>query len=224
MVSELVGYLSTLRDNLRLDRNAETEVLQELRGHVDDRLEELKKAGLSEEEANRRCIELLGSAKLLARQIYETYSRATWRQTLLASLPHFLFGIMFALNWWRVLCGSLFMLVLVVSILVYAWCRVKPRWLSSWLRYALLPVVASGLFLLWLPRSWAWLAILVYAVVGVCLLYCFTGRIKYRDWLYASLMLLPMPTIVAWFLVMEPSGSFPNYDVSWIDARALWKA
>ena len=132
MVSGLTGYLSTVRDNLRLDRSAEVEVLQELKGHIDDRLEELKKSGLSEEEATRRCLELLGSAKLFARQVYETYSRATWRQSLLASLPHFLFGIMFALNWWRVLGGLLCVLVLVVSTLVYAWCHVKPRWLSSW--------------------------------------------------------------------------------------------
>jgi len=222
MASGLAAYLNAVRANIRLDGRAEAEVLRELRGHIEDRLKELRESGLSEEEAHRRCLELLGSARLFARQIYEAYSQATWRQTLLASMPHFLFGIMFALNWWRVLGGLLCVLVLVVSLLVYAWCRVKPRWLSSWLSYAFLPVVAAGLFLLWLPRGWAWLAVPVYAIVSIWLFYRFTGRIRYRDWLYASLMLLPVPTIIAWFLVVEPSGSFPGYDTARIDPFAPW--
>jgi hypothetical protein len=220
MANGLAGYLDTVRANLRLERSAEAEVLRELKGHIDDRLRELREAGLSEEEASRRCLELLGSARLLARQVYEAYGRASWRQTLFASLPHFLFGSMFALNWWRELGGLLCLLVLAVSVLVYAWCRVKPRWLSSWLSYAFLPVVAAGLFLLWLPRGWAWLATPVYAAVSIWLFYRFTGRIKYHDWLYASLMLLPMPTIIAWFVVVQPAGSFPDYSAARLETMA----
>ncbi|MFH0942051.1 MAG: permease prefix domain 1-containing protein [Chloroflexota bacterium] len=222
MAAGLTGYLNTVRASLRLDLNFEADVLRELSGHIDDRVKEFKESGLSEEAAARRCLELLGSAKLFARQIYEAYGRASWRQTLLASLPHFLFGIMFALDWWRQVGGLLCLLVLVVSAVVYAWCQVKPRWLSSWLSYALLPVVAAGLFLLWLPRGWAWLATPVYVLLGLWLLYRFTARIKYRDWLYASLMLLPMPTIIGWFLVAQPSGSFPGYSSARVETMAPW--
>ncbi|MFA5316267.1 MAG: hypothetical protein WC369_02450 [Dehalococcoidales bacterium] len=222
MVTGLAGYLNTVRSYLRIDLNAENEVLRELSGHIDDRLQDLKESGLSDEESARRCMELLGSAKLFARQIYEAYGRASWRQTLLASMPHFLFGVMFALDWWQQVSGLLCLLVLVVSAVVYAWCRVKPGWLSPWLGYALLPVVVAGLFLLWLPRGWAWLATPVYILMSLWLLYRFTVRIRYRDWLYASLMLLPMPAIIGWFLVVQPSGNFLGYSSGRIDTMAPW--
>lgn len=222
MAAGLSGYLDTVRSCLRLDLNVEAEVLRELTAHIEDRVQELRESGLSEEEAARRCLEFLGSAKLFTRQIYEAYSQATWRQTLLASLPHFLFGLMFALNWWQQVGWSLVLLVLVISTVVYGWCRVKPGWLSPWLGYSLLPVVASGLFLLWLPKSWAWLALPVYILLGGWLLYRFTVRIRYRDWLYASLMLLPVPTIIGWFLVVQPSGSFPDYSFTRIETFAPW--
>ena len=222
MASGLAGYLNTVRAYLRLDLNVETEVLRELTGHIEDRVHELRESGLSEEEAARRCLELLGSAKLFARQIYEAYGRASWRQTLLASSPHFLFGLMFALNWWQQVGWLLVLLVLAISTVVYGWCRVKPRWLSPWLGYSLLPAVAAGLLLLWLPKGWAWLATPVYVLFGLWLLYRFTVRVRYRDWLYASLMLLPMPTIIGWFLVVQPAGSFPDYSFTRIETFAPW--
>ncbi len=38
---------------------------------------------LSEEEASENCLGVLGSAKLVARQLYETHSQGTWGQRLL---------------------------------------------------------------------------------------------------------------------------------------------
>jgi hypothetical protein len=222
MASGLAGYLNTVRTHLRLDLNVETEVLRELTGHIEDRVQELRETGLSEEEAAGRCLELLGSARLFTRQICEAYGRASWRQTLLASSPHFLFGLMFALNWWQQVGWLLVLLVLVISTVVYGWCRIKPRWLSPWLGYSLLPAVAAGLLLLWLPKGWAWLATPVYVLFGLWLLYRFIVRVRYRDWLYLSLMLLPMPTIIGWFLVVQPAGSFPDYSFARIEPFTPW--
>ena len=98
MVTELNHYLDSVRDNLRLDLSAEREVVNELETHIDDRLQELRQAGLSEEEAANTCVKLLGSAKLVARQIYEAHSQGTWKQALLASMPHLFIGLLFALN------------------------------------------------------------------------------------------------------------------------------
>ena len=67
----LSDYLNTIRHNLRLDNIAEGEVLRELRAHIEDKLEELKEKGLSEEEAAKVCLKVMGSAKLVARQLYE---------------------------------------------------------------------------------------------------------------------------------------------------------
>ena len=101
MVTELSHYLDSIKYNLRLDPSSEREVTSELETHIEDRLQELRQSGLSEEEAANTCVKLLGSAKLVARQIYEAHSRGTWRQALLASMPHLLFGLLFALNWWQ---------------------------------------------------------------------------------------------------------------------------
>lgn len=138
MVTELNHYLDSIRYNLRLDPSSEREVTSELETHIEDRLQELRQAGLSEEEAANTCAKLLGSAKLVARQIYEAHSQGTWRQALLASMPHLLFGLLFALNWWQGISWLLVMLVLVLSMAVYGWWHGKPAWLFPWLGYGVL--------------------------------------------------------------------------------------
>lgn len=217
MATVLSHYLDTVRDNLRLGLSDEREVINELETHIEDRLQELKEAGLSEEEAADRCVDLLGSAKLLARQIYEAHSQYTWRQTLLASMPHLLFGLLFALNWWQSIGWLLVALVLIISTVVYGWCRGKPTWLFPWLGYSLLPVVIAGLFLLFLPKGWSWLVILLYIPLALWLVYSVYLQTIKRDWLYSSLMLLPVPTIIGWLLVLEPAGKFPEYNVEQVN-------
>ncbi len=213
MATVLSHYLDTVRANLRLGPSDEREVIDELETHIEDRLQELREAGLSEEEASNRCVDLLGSAKLLGRQIYEAHSQYTWRQTLLASMPHMLFGLLFALNWWQSVGWLLVALGLIVSTVVYGWCRGKPTWLFPWLGYSLLPVVIAGLFLLFLPKGWSWVVILLYIPLALWLIYSVYLQTVKRDWLYSSLMLLPVPTIIGWLLAMSPAGKFPEYNV-----------
>jgi hypothetical protein len=214
MVAVLSQYLEIVRANLRLGLADEREVLDELEGHIEDRFQELREAGLSEEEAADRCVALLGSAKLLARQIYEAHSQYSWKQTLLASMPHLLFGVLFALNWWQNIGWLLVALGLIMSTVVYGWCRGKPAWLFPWLGYSLLPVVIAGLFLLFLPKGWSWVVILLYIPLALWLMYSVYLQTVKRDWLYSSLMLLPVPTIIGWLLSVEPTGKFPDYYVT----------
>ena len=222
MVTELNHYLDSVRDNLRLDLSSEREVTSELETHIDDRLHELRQAGLSEEEAANTCVELLGSAKLVARQIYEAHSQGTWRQALLASMPHLLFGLLFALNWWQGISWLLVMLVLVLSMAVYGWWHGKPAWLFPWLGYSLLPVVVAGLLLLYLPKGWSWVAILLYIPLALWLLYRLTVQTIKRDWLYSSLMLFPVPIILGWFLAVQLEGRFPEFSVERLHDLAPW--
>jgi hypothetical protein len=222
MATVLSHYLDTVRSNLRLGLSDESEVLNELETHIEDRLEELKEAGFSEEEAANRCVLLLGSAKVLARQIYEAHSQYSWRQTLMASMPHLLFGSLFALNWGQSIGWLLVLLILIVSTIVYGWCRSKPTWLFPWLGYSLLPVVIAGLLLLFLPKGWSWLAILLYVPLALWLVYSIYVQTVKRDWLYSSLMLLPVPTIIGWLLAMSPEGKFPEYNMERIYSFAPW--
>ncbi len=222
MTTALSHYLDSVRQNLRLDRSLEREVIQELETHIEDELQELKESGLSEEEATHTCLTLLGSAKLVARQIYEVHSQGSWTQALFAAMPHLLFGLLFALNWWRGIGWLLGMLVLVLSMAVYGWWRGKPAWLFPWLGYSLLPVVAAGLLLLYLPKGWSWVAILFYIPVALLLLYTITVKTIKRDWLYSSLMLFPLPIIIGWFLAVEPVDKLPEYWLQHLQDFAPW--
>jgi len=222
VVAALSHYLDSVRENLRLDRSLEREVIQELETHIEDELQELKEAGLSEEEAARACLTLMGSAKTVARQIYESHSQGSWTQALFAAMPHLLFGLLFALSWWRGIGWLLAMLVLVLSVAVYGWWRGKPAWLFPWLGYSLLPVVFAGLLLLYLPEGWAWVAILIYIPMALWLVYSITAKSIKKDWIYSSLMLLPLPIIVGWFLAVEPVDRVPEYWLQRLQDFAPW--
>jgi hypothetical protein len=222
MLTVLSHYLDNVRENLRLDRSVESDVIHELEAHIEDELEELQETGLSEEEAADTCLTLLGSAKVVARQIYEAHSQGTWTQALLAAMPHLLFGLLFVLHWWRGIGWLLGMLVLVLSAAVYGWWRGKPAWLFPWLGYSLLPVVAAGLLLLYLPEGWSWVAILFYIPLALWLLCSITVQTIKKDWLCTSLMLFPLPVIIGWFLAVEPINKLPEHWLQRIDDFAPW--
>jgi len=222
LATELSYYLENLRDNLKLDPADEKEIITELEAHVEDKLQELKEAGLSNEEAVERCVGLLGSAKMLARQIYEAHSQGTWRQALLASTPHLFFALLFAPRW---LVGVAWLPVIFgsfIAIVLYGWYHGKPTWLFPWLGYSLLPVVIAGLFLLYLPKGWAWVTILLYVPLVLWLLCYITIKAIKKDWLYSALMLLPVPSMVGWFLAMEQGGIFTGFKLERLHDFGPW--
>ncbi len=222
MIAALIHYLESIRGNLRLDLSVEREIMNELETHIEDELQELKEKGLSEEEAVTACVRLLGSAKLVTRLIYEAHSQGTWRQALLASLPHLLFGLIFALNWWQEIGWLLVMLGLVLATVAYGWWHSKPSWLFPWLGYSLVPVVAAGIFLLYLPQGWSWVAIVIYIPLALWFLYSITVQSIRKDWLFNSLMLLPVPIIVGWFIAVGWVNHFPEFSVVRIYTLAPW--
>jgi len=215
-------YLESIGESLKLDPLAKREAIKELETHIEDRLDELQKNGLSEEEAADTCVKLLGSAKQIARQMYEAYSQGTWRQTLLASMPHLLFGLIFALNWWQGIGWLPVMLILILAMVIYGWGHGKPTWLFPWLGYFLLPVVVAGLSLLYLPQGWSWLAILLYVPFALWLLYSITVQTIKRDWLYSSLMFFQVPIIVGWFIAVGQEGRFPEFSLERLRDFAPW--
>jgi hypothetical protein len=222
MATVLDRYIHSVEANLRLERSVRREVIRELQSHIDDEVRDLKAKGLSEDEAARTCLSFLGSARLVARQIYEAHSQGSWSQALLASAPHIMFGLLFALNMWRGVGGVLIFLVLILSIAVYGWWRGRPAWLFPWLGYCLPPVVAGGLLLLYLPPGWSWAAILVYLPLALWLLYSVTVQSIRQDWLYTSLMLLPLPILIGWVLIVEPVSGASGDWLQRIEYFAPW--
>lgn len=222
MVIGLAEYLDRVRHDLHLSQDEESDVLRELTAHIEERVDELRQTGLSAEEASRNCLNNMGSARLFAHGVYEAHSRTAWRQTLLAALPHVLFGAIFALNWWQYVWSAVLTITLVVSLVVYGWYRVKPRWLFPWLGYSLMPVLAASLLLLFLPTGFAWVAWPIYTLLFCGLVRYFYHRTRNRDWLYASLMLFPVPTLIAWLMVVMEGGAFPAYTLDRLDSFAPW--
>jgi hypothetical protein len=200
-------YLHSVQNNLRLETSDENDILHELATHIEDEVQELKKTGLREEEAASASIRLLGSAKAVAHQIYEAHSQGTWKQALMASLPHMLFGLVFLLNWWRGIGPVLILLLMVLATTVYGWWRRRSGWLFPWLGYSLLPVIAAGLSLLYLPKGLAWVAVVLYVPLALWLIVRIVKQTIKKDWIYLSLMLLPMPIIIGWFIATELRGS-----------------
>jgi hypothetical protein len=203
----LSKYLDNIKVNLRLDLASENEVLDELKSHVEEEFDGMIEAGLSEEEATNSCIRLLGSSKLIASQIYEVHSQGTWKQALLASTPHILFAALFALNWWQGIGWVTVTLAIVLGIAIIGWLHNKPMWLFPWLGYSMAPVLAAGLLLLYLPKVWSWIAILIYIPLALWLIFSVTIKTLKRDWLCSALMLLPVPIVIGWFLAVEQDGN-----------------
>jgi hypothetical protein len=207
-------YLDRIKGNLRLEPPAEKEIISELATHIEEEVQELTRKGLREEDAANTCIKFFGSAKSVARQIYEAHSQGSWQQALMACLPHALFGLVFILNWWRGIGPVLILLIAVLSTAVYGWWHRKSTWLFPWLGYSLLPVIAAGLSLLYLPKAFAWIAIVLYLPLALWLVLRIVSNTIKKDWLYLTLMLLPLPVIVAWFVITEWSGSFDDIGIA----------
>jgi hypothetical protein len=218
----ITDYLDSVRNNLRLGTSDEKEIITELATHIEDEVQELKKKGLPDDEAASTCIRLLGSAKSVAHQIYEAHSQGSWRQALMASLPHMVFGLVFILNWWQGIASVLVTLILILSVAVYGWWRGKSTWLFPWLGYSLLPVIAAGLSLLYLPEGFAWLAIIVYIPLALWLILRVVSQTIKKDWLYLTLMLLPMPVIIGWFVASEWRVNFNATTLTTISNYGPW--
>jgi len=222
MTSDLTHYLEIIKLRSRLNPPDEPLVLGELKAHIEDEVLDLEESGLSEAEAVDTCISHLGGAELVSRRIYEAYSQGTWRQVTLAAMPHLLFGLLFILNWWHYLGWLSFVLVLTLATTVYGWWHGKPAWVFSWLGYTLLPVLLLGIMMLYLPGVWSILTLLIYIPLAMWWLWGVIVQTTRRDWLFSSLMLLPVPIIAGWILTIAPQGKLDTAAIERLDRFAPW--
>jgi len=198
-----LNYTDSLKDYLRLDPTIEGNVVRELNTHLEDKSHELIETGLSEEEATATAAKLLGSPRIVAKQMYEVYSQGSWRQALFAALPHLLVAALFAMRCWQNTFWLVGMLGAITGAVIYGWCHSKPAWLFPWLGYCLIPVLAVGILLIYLPGGLAWFAATAYVPLALLVIFSVTKQTIRKDWLFASLMLLPIPIVLGWMLALE---------------------
>jgi len=220
--TKLTQYLQNIKDHLVMDPASEKDVIHELETHVEDSCQELQNAGLSEDEALEKCLTRLGSAKIIARRIYEANNQGTWRQALLAALPHLIFAVIFALKWWIDINILPIMFVVILGIAIYGWHHGKPYWLFPWLGYSLFPIVAAGVSLLYLPETWAWITLALYIPLVLLLLSLITIKFLKRDWSYSLLMLLPASAFIGWLLAAGQKPGFPGLKINFMYGFAPW--
>ncbi len=222
MTQDLTRYLESIRNHARLDNIDEPGVMSELEAHIEDKLHELTASGLSEAEAIKTCIWQMGSIKAIGRQIYEAYSQGSWKQVSMAAMPHFIFGLLFMLNWWHYPQWTAIALVLTLGIAVYGWGHGKPAWVFPWLGYSLLPVISAGILLLYIPAKWSFLGIIVYFPLAAWWIFRIVIQTTRKDWLLSTMMLLPLPIIIGWYLAICPTGKINEESLERVNTYAPW--
>jgi hypothetical protein len=221
MSSSIEAYLDEVRVHLHLDKRNESKVLQELTTHFQEKVMELEWEGLSREEANREAIDSFGAAKAIARLMDEAYSRGSWMDALLACQPHFIIALLFATHFWHnpFILGLTFVTITIVTLL--GWQRGSPVWMYSWAGYAFFPFLIAA-FLSRHPISstftfltagtgaptpaWQIGILLVLLAFVVWLIVTASVHVAKRDWLFLSLILLPLPVLGIWALTVESTG------------------
>jgi len=221
MLAEVSVYLGHIREYLHLDPVTERQVLDELYTHFEDKVAELQDEGVEGKDAARLAILSFGQPRAVGRLIYEAFNRGSWQQTSVAALPHLLVAALFLSHRWSNLETLLVTLLFVASVTVLGWRHGRPNWIYSWAGYSLAPllvigymshqVVEQGVNYLFGRTDVAphlfWLATVssfyLLSLVFVCML---AVRAVRRDWLLASVMLVPFPIFGSWLFFVEQAG------------------
>jgi len=213
MLPEIKNYLDEVKSHLRLDPEAEKPVVRELYTHFQEKMEELQEGGLSQEEAGRAAIESFGRSRVVARRMYEAHSKGSWVEAAIASFPHLVFVCLFAFHLWLHPVLMPIIIVAIVGVTLYGWWHGKPSWLYTWIGYSLLPLLVGAYAcasLLWgpgaFPSVWAVLVILAFILFSIWAILLTTIGVVRRDWILASLMLVPLPIFGGWLLNLENGG------------------
>jgi hypothetical protein len=88
--------------------------------------------------------------------------------------------------------------------------------------YSLLPVIAVGILLLYLPSNWSFLAIIVYFPLAVWWIFRLVIQSTKKDWLLSTMMLLPLPIMVGWYLSICPTGRISEESLEKVNTYAPW--
>ena len=215
MTSEVRGYLGALAKHLHLATPDEREILHEIRDHIEDSANDLMDEGIPSDDAFTYVINDLDDSRNIARNLYAVHSKGSWHHTALAVLPHILLSLMFALGLWRAPGWLFIALVAAITISVFGWEKGRPTWTYPWLGYCLVaPIVSWGLAMSAVGYG-AWgvvtrgvlpldvpiyIVSFVYIAVSLWVVVRIVSRVAQRDWVIASLTVMPVPFLVYWFL------------------------
>jgi len=213
LAKTLAEYVSSVCDGVRVDSRTRRSIGKEIRAHLQDHAELLKRSGCGDDEASRKAIESLGNPRELARDLLMVHSQGTWRDAFLTSLPHLLVALLLTAYYEQsVVCMVALLLAAGLGIR-QAVTRRAPPWSFSWIGYCLVPVVLVVFILLGATQWWTLLGI-AYIPCAVLVVVYVVRQTASRDSLYVSLMLSPWAVITAWFMATQSFGALQNGHLS----------
>jgi hypothetical protein len=138
-VSNLKSYLAKLEACLGgLPPDARQAVVEELRGHLEDRAAALRAGGLEKEASMSEAIERFGEAREVGTALRDVHGRSSWAETLAAIVPLLILGPVTAVWHWgynmgylpAVIVGWPRHLAILAALIGFGmgWARGFPRW------------------------------------------------------------------------------------------------
>jgi hypothetical protein len=222
MLPEVGYYLREVYGLLHLDPRTKKLVLAELRTYFQEKIQELRAEGFTEREATRVALECCGRPKIIARRMYEAYSHGSLAEAGCASLPHLMGAFLFVNHLWSNPIWAVPVVIVIVVVTLGAWWNGRPSWLYPWIGYSLLLMLICGWVskpILGQPFSFVlhggpvpnfplFFLVLVFAVISMSVVAVTTIRVAWRDWILASLMLVPLPLVGGWLASIKGMHGF----------------
>ena len=220
-------YFQTLIRKLRLDPGVNQEIVLELQSHLDDKVRDLQEEGLTYEEARERSLRDLGQPEAIARGMYSVHSKASWRDIIIATLPHLLLASLFALHLWTKYILLAVVLAGISFIALKAWRSGRPKWTYTWLGYSMAAPILSWMLALTAVGYGAWvfvttgslpfsfpiyILLVAYVPFSLWIMHRVIARVVRQDWLLASLTALPFPFLTSWLLFLNWQGGLWSTD------------
>ena len=221
MDGELQSYFRALTRKLKLEPNKNREIVLELQSHLEEKVRELEEEGLAHGEALSRALHDLGHPDLIARGMYSVHSRGSWRDILLATLPHLLLASLFALHLWTRYTLVIVLLIGVTFVTLRGWKSGRPNWTYTWLGYSMAAPALSWLLALMALGYGAWtyfttgalpfsvpiyMLLIAYVPFSLWIMANVVVKVVRQDWLLASLTALPFPFLTSWMLFLNWQG------------------
>ena len=215
------SYLSNLANRLRLAPGPKDDILREMESHLEERAAEMENEGLTPQEARRNAAVHMGRPDAVANDLYAIHSRGSWRDILLATLPHLLLAALFALHLWTEILVLMVGMALFTFIAYRGWKNSGAKWTYSWLGYCLAAPTISWIMAFMALGYAGWtlltkgslpfgipllLALIIYVPISLWILAGVIMRLVKRDWLLASFTALPFPFLTSWILFLNWRG------------------
>lgn len=221
MSSDVAQYLQRLRAHLRLDASAESDMMRELSTHFEDRVAYLVGRGMPERRAQQKALAGFGRPQTLAHLLRQAWALPSWSETALGAGAFVVMALVVGLQLWHLSLFAAATAVLIVSLTLYGLWLGRPPWFYPWAGAALtLPLAAGYIAFAVLHREVPALIaghVDPFALAGIAgaALYFPVGLFIFavcvlvaarRDWLDASVLLSPLPGVLAVILAMHHTG------------------